>query len=661
MTRIGGQFACLRVRLVVLGVAYTPGMRDLRVLLGGCVVVGSMAFGQAPDGPAPEAVPPQVLLGRRVNALRVNLKVRPTVVIVPSRDDFVRAVGRWTLAERYPILIDNGTDRAREDIARFVRAFEPKALVRWKDPGAAKIPGDPDQARGAIDGAFHASWGAKDAAGLAGIWKEAGFVPFGAVVASPHDPAWTGALALAAGRGQPILWLDTKSASVSHFISEEQARAIDRTLCERLDGLERPWRASGDEIEALTICANIGANIESKSGRLALTDFVCRGEGGVRAVYAAILPGDEAQAAYRAMCALFLQPRKAWLFDGYKQDFAPPYALPPAAKLLNDAGFDVSSNMPPLGGLSHWRQRAALGVGADFIHVNSSGNSDFFELSPGRGYAGDVPFLNHPAMVNMIHSFSVQFAGSPKSIGGRWLENGAYCYYGSMDEPYLGAFLPAQSVATRLLLGAPFAAAVRLDDAKVWKLNVFGDPLMTIGKPAPRHDEPASLEGGVSVETEMKEALKAGRLDAGIGALVLLGRDTTAVQLARAALKDDGKAVTPAVARIALAAAFREKDKALFYDLYERLPPEGRGDWRAADMLWQLARDEINSTEDTRVLNWLRAAVRDECPCEDAEALAPALRRAFGVEAVRSMYGSLLGKVKSDNVRQRLQKEAARY
>lgn len=637
-----------------------PNSTATRVL---SVLLAASPVAHAQTPPPIENLPPQILLGRRAEILRLNLKVRPTVLLVSSPDDFVSAIALWSLEERFPILIDDGSHRTREHIARFVRAFEPTTVIRWKPEATAdsRLPEDPAERRDAIEQAARLAWDAETPEQLAEAWEAAKFSPFGVVVASPLDPAWCGALALAAGRGQPILWQDSKPTSISQFISEEQAQSLDRALADQLDELGHPWRDMGDDIEALTLCLNTGANVNTKAGRLALTDMLARVEGGRRAAYAAILHGDPATSVYRAMCPLFLQPRRAWLFDGFKQDMAPPYALPGAAKLFSDAKFDASTNTPPLGGLSHWRQRTTHGVNFDLIHVNSSGNADFFDLNPGRAFAGDIPFLNRPAIVHFIHSFSLQNAAGEKTIGGRFLENGAYCYYGSMDEPYLGAFLPAQMVATRLLLGAPFAASVRQDDTRPWKLNLFGDPMMTLGKPATRLDAPLTLEAAVNVEDEMKAALKAQRLDEGAAALILLGRDKVAVSLARAALADGGKAATPALARVAIPAAFREKSNEVFYNLYERLLPDEQRDHQIADMLWQIARDELGTTEDRRLLGWLRAAIRDECMSDDAEAIAPAIRRVLGVEAARSMYGILLQRATADNVKQRLQKEAARY
>ena len=73
-----------------------------------------------------------------------------------------------------------------------------------------------------------------------------------------------------------------------------------------------------------------------------------------------------------------------------------------------------------------------------------------------------------------------------KTVGGRWLERGVYAYVGSVDEPYLEAFVTPRLLTNRLQMLTPFLIAAREIAAPPWKITTIGDPLMTILKPTPR-------------------------------------------------------------------------------------------------------------------------------------------------------------------------------
>ena len=98
--------------------------------------------------PAPLAQPtpekhPGVLLGRRAGALLATRPVIRTVVIVPDPASYAEAVARWTPMAMFPVLIDDGSWAAQEDIARFVRGFQPESVVRWEAPDGTIKPGAP--------------------------------------------------------------------------------------------------------------------------------------------------------------------------------------------------------------------------------------------------------------------------------------------------------------------------------------------------------------------------------------------------------------------------------------------------------------------------------------------------------------------------------------
>ena len=91
--------------------------------------------------------------------------------------------------------------------------------------------------------------------------------------------------------------------------------------------------------------------------------------------------------------------------------------------------------------------------------------------------------LGDPAAVLMIHSFSAADPANPNTIAGRWLANGAFAYFGSMNEPFLEAFRPPALTAELIAAGLPLASAARIGPgefdrvAAPWRLLFLGDPL----------------------------------------------------------------------------------------------------------------------------------------------------------------------------------------
>ena len=81
----------------------------------------------------------------------------------------------------------------------------------------------------------------------------------------------------------------------------------------------------------------------------------------------------------------------------------------------------------------------------------------------------------------MIHSFSAADPNDPATIAGRWLANGAFVYFGSMNEPFLQSFRPPALVAALIAEGVPLGAAIRRSPpepfGQPWRLVYLGDPL----------------------------------------------------------------------------------------------------------------------------------------------------------------------------------------
>ena len=84
----------------------------------------------------------------------------------------------------------------------------------------------------------------------------------------------------------------------------------------------------------------------------------------------------------------------------------------------------------------------------------------------------------------MIHSFSAADPTDPQTIAGRWLAQGAFAYFGAVNEPYLHAFRTPRLVVELMSAGVPMVAALRQGELEPfgfpWRLIYLGDPLYQI-------------------------------------------------------------------------------------------------------------------------------------------------------------------------------------
>ena len=110
--------------------------------------------------------------------------------------------------------------------------------------------------------------------------------------------------------------------------------------------------------------------------------------------------------------------------------------------------------------LSAWHQTLDPVNPFGWIMVNSSGIPRRFSISGGSGCPADLP-RGLPVAVAIIHSYSAADPLDASTLAGRWLENGEFVYYGSMNEPYLPAFRPPKLVAELAAAGIPLGAALR--------------------------------------------------------------------------------------------------------------------------------------------------------------------------------------------------------
>ncbi len=581
--------------------------------------------------------------GLRASLMRQTQRIVPVVVIVRDEGAYLDAISSWEGPVRFPILFDDGTVQARENIGRFVRKFKPEQVLEHQSRNTQSFA--PTRAGREVQ--IHKAYALalKD---HSGSWEETfdelhadGVYSPGVVVTDANDKAWAGALALAAGRIQQLVFVQDVQQPRAKNLTPEQGDLLETTIEQAVESKKLRWREIGDEVDAITLALNISTRIKTGAkarDSVAITDRIGRMDrdgSGARWAYAGQIIGTTEQCVYQAMCALFLEIDSAFLWDGYT-DKKPwvDYDMTATARELASANLSVEVHDMPNYKIDHWRMRMLRAVDASLVMINSKGSQTRFDLPHGPAWPGDLPVFRHPVMIHMVHSFSMQTPTSERTIGGRLLARGVYAYAGSVDEPYLNAFVPSPLIARRLVGSMNFGVAVRYDNGKVWKIAVLGDPLITTGVAGARLGITIDNKDFVDLKERVSERVKEQDFEGAISDLVMLGRDHDAARLAKALMADRPEVFTGRCALAAIPALFRDWNSEEVVSAFERLEPEDRLSLRMQDFLWFSSRALLARKQDYRVEALLRANLRAGQELGDAEELARFIRRRSVPDAV---------------------------
>jgi hypothetical protein len=444
--------------------------------------------------------------------------------LVPDVPSFFEAIATWDAKNYFPILIDDPAWTLP-----FLRAFRPSRVIRYaaveegrKVPlGRLKSPKSPADRlalwQAAMDAVARAwsepipSEGRFPPAGAPPWWL--GRTPPGLVLSAPDSPMLAGAVALAAGRFQPMvrvepgMWGLDDPGGANRFgdvLTLRQAWRFAHRLEARISSVTPLYDRLGDDCDFLTIAGDWPYRYRNDAERapargiMALDDLLGRelfGRPDARGLdvsrrrwaYTGRLLGDPAASVARAMGALFLQPSAALLWDTYDPEpQRSAYSLVPAAdrirRAANGSG-EVVLRSGTGADLASWHRAVDPLNRFGFIWINSSGNPRRFSIHGGPGRPADLPG-GLPTAVVMIHSFSAAELDDPQTVAGRWLAQGAFVYFGSVNEPFLQSFRPLQLVADLMNADVPLAAALRQDEAEIygrpWRLIYLGDPLYRV-------------------------------------------------------------------------------------------------------------------------------------------------------------------------------------
>ncbi len=599
-----------------------------------------------------------IALGGRVEMVHRAFPVVDQVVLVPDAATYLDELSRWSPRGRWPVLLEDD-----HFAPMFIRRFEPAQVIRRSPAG-----GVADRRR--LESVVLTTWGGDPRTDTpAEVFARANHVPPGVVITSLQDPAWTAAVALAAGHGQPLAWLDEPFGGPNQLLEPGGLRrlraAVDRLVVEAGD----PHAGVGDAIDTITLCRDVAGRADIASGAdseeiRAVTDLLGRGPAGQRYAFTGWIFGGEIRCAYAAMSALFLDRSRFWLYDTYADPaVVGAYGMEEAARLLDARAFEVSTFDGDQTTVQSWLGNVLPGgVSTDVLVMNSGGESTAFALRDDRVYCGDVPVLNRPLALHFTHSFSLKAPAAAGTIGGQWLAHGVYAYLGSVDEPRLAGFIPPKFFVDRCVNLVPFLVAGRKwDDSPPWKIQTIGDPLMICRSPLlprpPRLAPPPPgdadrIDVNEHAKTLMRQAAtdKTGvAMSQAMATLDLLGADDVAIRLWQLAAQDG---LAEAAAAGAMGPLFRARLTEEFCRAWAALPAPDPVD---RDMLWHLMGPRLRFADDD-VLIMVQSSIR-RCQVDaDVARLAPHLTAAFGAAHTRSLIQRELDRIQNPRRRRNLQK-----
>ena len=409
-------------------------------------------------------------LGEKMITLRQEVATKKRVVLVPDEITFLTAIQQWNLQRRYPILIEDDFYTPR-----FLNRFQPEEVIRL--PAVAEIPSNRKKA---MREAVAAAWESEDQS-LSQTWTKVGWKPPGVVITSVNDPASVAAVALAADRGQPLLFLEDYFGGVNQTLNPEKWQQLNQQVNELVASTEYDYKELGDPIDTITLARTLPVKYENPEdgNLLAVTDGLGRNENGNRYAIAGWIYGSPERAVYQAMSAIFLPTETALLYDSYPQtDSWEEYHFQKSLPMLKKKNLEFKHIENPHE--ETWQEIINQSWDYDLAFINSRGGKANFSVGKGSASVEDIPNLNVPTAMHMIHSFSATTPDDINTVAGRWLNNGVYAYVGAVDEPYVSGFVPPKYIISQLALNVPFLVASRYTHSFPWKVTTIGDPLMVI-------------------------------------------------------------------------------------------------------------------------------------------------------------------------------------
>ncbi|MCC5831036.1 MAG: hypothetical protein JJU36_16455 [Phycisphaeraceae bacterium] len=403
--------------------------------------------------------------------------IQDVVVLVPDESAAIQAMAGWTDTSFYPVLIDDGYWSTL-----FIRRLQPSRVVMMAAP---ESPAEVDEAVRAAAEANDRRLNRPDAPPQPGM-----------VMIEPGSPQRVAGLALALGRGQSVFFHEL-GKRFTDILTEEEVGGLTEAAFRALTERNLP---AVDTWLGLTLAGNYPYRYrvsEGNAGIRATTDKLGRNPGNVRFAVAGHLVGDAAQSLYQAMSSLFLDPENVFAFDAYPAQGSPlsNYRMQGALNFLPDR-LRITSAHDQGASAESFRQAVRPINPFDLVLINSSGGLTRFNVR-GGGHASDMP-IGRATAVHFVHSFSAQRVELTHTLAGRAIAGGAFWYFGSVNEPFLSAFVHPNQLLSIARNGTPLGFAARRNTFQPlhqpWNLTLIGDPLFSLRTEPARRTEARPAE-----------------------------------------------------------------------------------------------------------------------------------------------------------------------
>ena len=407
------------------------------------------------DGFEPGEHPPGLgRLGRRAGPKR---RVVDQVCLVPDVPTFLEAIAAWDEAHCFPILIDDV-----ELTFKFLRAFRPARIVRYPAQGRARSrpTGSGTRPSRPVGRSWSADGGRRPRPRAGRCRPET----------ARADPARGRRLGARQPDARRRRRPGRRAVPAAGPLGDRPGGSPTSSPPTRPAPGTRAWKPRsptgsrdygqlGDDCDFLTLAGDWPYRYQrqGRDGRLRRPGRP--GADGQRRAgrSPAGCSATPTASVYRAMCSLFLQPESALLFNTYT-DAGPPwtdYALtrrPQRLARLAAGRRSARGTAPSLAGLAPASSTRSTAFG--LVLINTHGGPTQFHLAGRAGPDGRRPAERaggRPDDPQLLR----RRPDRPGTIAGRWLANGAFVYFGSMNEPFLQSFRPPGLVAALLAEGVP--------------------------------------------------------------------------------------------------------------------------------------------------------------------------------------------------------------